>query len=50
MLGGTVRKIRPRTASLEGAKMFSNIMTRTLTRRRRSLNVLDVLLKILNGA
>lgn len=44
-----VQKIRFRIASLEGSRMFSNIMTCMLTWRKRSLNVSDTLLKILSG-
>ena len=43
------RKIRFRIASMEGSKMFSNIMTCMLTWRKLNLNVSDMLLKVLSG-
>ena len=43
------RKIRFRVASMEGARMFSNMMTCVLTWRKWNFNVSDILLKILSG-
>lgn len=47
--GVIARKIRFRIAGLEGSKVFSNIMTFVLTRRKRGLNVSDMLLKVSSG-
>ena len=43
------QKIRFRIASLEGSKVFSNIMTFVLTWKKRRLNVSDMLLKVSSG-
>ena len=43
------RKIRFRIARMEGARTFPNIMTCVLTRRKRNLNVSDMLPKVLSG-
>ena len=43
------RRIRFRIASMEGARMFSSIMTCMLTWGKRNLSVSNVLLKVLSG-